>query len=158
MELTFDDLIPPITDLGEGDCLETWRWLVGPGARPLLLTALGDLFIQHADGSVWFLDTLAGELEPAGRDRNDWKVALQDPNNIDQWFAPDFVAELRSKGMVLAPGQCYQPIVPPIVGGSIDASNYECNDWRVHLFPMGQIHEQVKGLPPGTRITGFKVE
>jgi hypothetical protein len=158
MEIDFGDLLAPVTDLGERDPLEPWRWLVGPGARPLLLTALGDMFVEQADGTVQFIDTYEGNLKPGGADRAQWKLALQDEQNLEAWFAPELVAELRAKGLVLAPGQSYSPVHPPILGGSMEPDNFECVSWRVHFMPMGQIHEQVKDLPPGTPIKGIKVE
>jgi hypothetical protein len=39
----------------------------------------------------------------------------------------------------------------------MEPDNFECTSWRVHLMPLGQIHEQVKDLPPGTPITGIDI-
>ena len=158
MALEFDELLAPVTDLGEHDLLASWRWLVGPDAKPLLLTALGDLFVEQGTGEVFFLDTYEGSLKHVSNSRDDWKRALQEPHNLHAWFAPDLVAALRGRGLKLTEGQTYSPIQAPVLGGSMDADNFECVPWRVHFIPMGQIHEQVKDLPPGTPIAGIDLK
>lgn len=156
MSVEFDDLLAPVTDLRDGDPLGSWRWLVGP-AQPLLLTALGDMFVELPGGAVGFLDTYEGTLKPAGADRARWKVALRDVDNLNAWLSPGLVCDLRARGLKLAPGQSYSPVHPPVLGGSMEPENFECVSWRVHFIPMGQIHRQVKDLPPGTPIAGFDV-
>ena len=157
MGIEFEELVAPVTDLRDGDPLDSWPWLVGPRAQPLLLTALGDMFIEQPGGAVDFLDTYEGTLKPAGVDRSAWRLAFRDVDSLNAWFAPDLVAELRGRGLTLAPGQSYSPAHPPVLGGSMEPENFERVSWRVHFILMGHIHEQVKDLPPGTPITGFDV-
>ena len=157
-ELIFEDLLAPIDDLGEGDALESWRWLVGPGSRPLLMTALGDVFVLMASGEVCFIDTYEGTLKPAGTSYDDWKQRLKDQQNIIAWFSPGLVEAMRERGVFLSHGQCYSPIVPPVVGGDMLPENMEASLWRVHFYPSGQIHEQILKLPEGTPIEGFKIK
>lgn len=153
----WSDLVAPVRDLGIGDALDGWRWLTGDQATPVLLTALGDLFVQTPTGEVSFLDSYDGQLVLVAGTREAWKSALQQDENLHVWFMPALVTALRDGGLLLAEGQCYSPIHPPVLGGSMTAANFEPTSWRVHLGIMGQIHEQVKGLPPGTPITGVKL-
>ena len=156
--LEFEELLAPVTDIGDSDILASWRWLVGPDAQPLLLTAFGDLFVEQPTGEVLFLDTYEGSLKPAGESRDAWKRALEGPENIDAWFTPGLLAALQDKGLRLQPGQTYSPIQAPVLGGSMEPDNFECVPWRVHFILMGQLHEQVKDLPAGTPIAGVDIE
>ena len=89
-QLEFADLLAPIEALGTGDVLECWRWLAPPGAHPLLLTALGDLFVSDATGTIWFIDSHEGSLSPVAPDRPSFQQALRDPSLLDRWFAPNW--------------------------------------------------------------------
>jgi hypothetical protein len=157
--MTFADLIAPVRDLRAGhDALEFWRWMVGTSAQPLLLTALGDVFIEEPSGAVAFLDTYEGHVQVVAPTRADWKQALQDSEKIETWFLPGLVGALRQGGLLLADGQCYSPKLPPVVGGTMDPDNFDVTDWRVHLAIGGQVCEQSSKLPPGTPITRFTTE
>ena len=158
MDLAFSDLVAPITDLADADALQCWRWLAGAEAKPLLLTSLGDLFVTLREGSVAFLDTYEGTLRTVSADRASWKLALQDEENLHAWFTPGLVRALRERGLSLSAGQCYSPIHPPVLGGTMEPDNFEMTHWLVHLGIMGQLHEQTKDLPPGTPITGVKAK
>jgi hypothetical protein len=54
--------------------------------------------------------------------------------------------------------QCIGHKVPMILGGANDAANLEVLSLLVWVSMCGQIYEQVKNLPPGTKITGFQVK
>jgi len=44
--------------------LADWRWLTGPDLQLWLVTTAGDAFLRNlADGSIHFLDTVAGKVE-----------------------------------------------------------------------------------------------
>ncbi len=158
MQLTFEDLLAPVEDLGEGDALQSWRWLADEDAQPLLLTALGDLFLIKSDGKVYFLDSYEGSLKPAGLSYEGWKQELSKEHNIDSWFLPNLIAELKRSGLNLSQGQCYSPKIPPVLGGEVEPKNMEVCSWKVHFHIQGQIHEQVKDLPPGTPINGVNIK
>jgi hypothetical protein len=157
--LEFEALTAPITDLqdGIGEALAEWPWLVPAGAQPVLLTALGDLFIQLPDGSIHFLDTSSGTLAPVAPSYQAWKQSLE-AKALSFWFRPAFVAELLEVHGALAAGQVFSPVIPPVLGGEQSVANYTPSHWLAHFHVCGQIHRQVKDLPSGTRITKIKVE
>ena len=47
--------------------------------------------------------------------------------------------------------------VPPVLGGELAPANLELADFVVAVNLAGQIHEQVRSLPPGTPITGITI-
>jgi Domain of unknown function (DUF1851) len=71
---------------------------------------------------------------------------------------PPLVAALKLGGIKLGPGQCYSYKIPPVLGGKIEASNFDATDLLVHLSILGQIHHQVKDLPSGTSIKDIKIK
>ena len=63
----------------------------------------------------------------------------------------------RHRGLVPGPGQVLAWTVPPVLGAPTAIENLQIMDFEVYLSIQGQIHRQVKELPPGTKITGFSV-
>lgn len=157
MPLEFKDLFAPVTDLGQGDALEAWRWLAGPGPKPMAMTALGDVFVRNDANEVHFLDTYEGKLKLSARTYDAWKKAITNETNIQNWFGPGLVADLRAAGKVLAAGQCYSPTVPLILGGQMVPENLEPTDWSVHLQILGQVYRKARDLPPGTPIGKIEI-
>jgi hypothetical protein len=157
--MNFRDLLPPVTDLNAdfSTAISAWRWLLKGEVAPLLLTALGDLFLE-IQGEVFFLNTAAGDMTRVGSSRNEWKQRLQDETCIASWFRPDIVAELREGLGTLKPGEVYSPIVPAVLGGGITKENFTASQWRMHLHFLGQVHEQVHDLPAGTRIDKVTID
>jgi hypothetical protein len=124
IETAAKDLFAPIADLRAGDALEDWRWLIGKGCDALLLTAMGDVFVHRPARlfrreAVYFLDTMIGAYKRVASSHAELRELLQSEDHADRWLLPSLVEELRSRGVVLQPGQCYSPKHPPILGGSL---------------------------------------
>jgi Domain of unknown function (DUF1851) len=122
------------------------------------MTALGDVFVRLNDGRIMFLDTESGELTFVAQTEEEWRNLLQRPDNVEHWFRPTFVTQLKEYHKPLGPLYVYSPTVPIILSGKLTVDNYTPSRWDVHLHVMGQIHKQVKDLPSGTRITKVHVE
>jgi hypothetical protein len=152
-----------ISDLGIGDGLEDWRWLVGKKAQVRLLTAMGDLFIVKPAGwfgkeDVCLLDTCSGQQRSVSSDWDSFKRRMAAPDaEVSDWLKFGLLCDLYATGSMLSEGECFAPKIPPILGGKIEPSNFAPTKWRVHVTISGQIYRQVKDLPPGTRITRITV-
>jgi hypothetical protein len=116
---------------------------------------MGDAFVEKADGEVIFLDTLQGALKQAATNQNAFFKLLKAGALDPTWFNPDLVALLETRSEHLAPGQCYTYKLPPCVGGAFESANVEAIGVMVHFCIMGQLHEQIRHLPPGTKISHF---
>ena len=68
-----------------------------------------------------------------------------------------FVERAIREGTVLKQEECFDWKLPPIVGGSVDYSNVEKRSFLVALHLRGQLHEQTRQLPEGTKISKFVV-
>ena len=160
----FPEALAPVHDLGTGAPLASWRWLVGSTARPRLLTAMGDLFLVKPTGllrrqSVFLLDTSAGSFEHVASSWDAFRELIAAPSeDVADWFKLSLVVALRDAGIVLSMGQCYSAIHPLALGGSIGIDNFEQCSWQLHVGLMGQIHQQLRNVPAGTRVTGISVK
>src|SRR5687768_8520143 len=101
MEL--QDLLAPVAGEFDADeALATWRWLVSENVRPLVVTAFGDLFLLKDDGSILFLDTIFGTCTRIAESVEEWEEQVRRPENLDKWFMPTFIDELRESGKYLS--------------------------------------------------------
>ena len=151
--MEFEELLAPLAGVFDiEDALADWRWLVSGTFRPLVVTALGDLFMIGEDGSVHFLDTIAGTCAPVATSVEEWERKLGDDAQFDQWFMPGFVKELREQNP-LCQGECYSPRHPPVLGGKFTIENWPPANWNVHFSHEGRVHYAIKDLPDGTAIT-----
>jgi hypothetical protein len=151
-----DDAIRRLTiDLGGADAdrlLRHWRWLVGPGLRPVFATLLGDLFLASSDGQVWWLDVGVAELTAVAADAEEFARQMDDPEQVDLWFGPRLVEALRAEGRRLTDGECYSYEQLPILGGEFEPANFRPRDLQTHLDVWGPIQEKIKDLPDGSTI------
>lgn len=136
--------------------LDSWQWLPLPGKQVILVTAFADVFLSTDDG-VWFLDTLEGNLQRLFNDREELKQALSTPEGQDKYLLSPFVDRAVRDGLSLNDSQCYDFKIHPVIGGKIAYENMERRDFIVALNLRGQIHEQVRHLKPGTKISSFKM-
>ena len=155
--LTTSDLFAPVADLAQGDGLEDWRWLVGRAARPLLLTAMGDVFLIKPGGilrrqSVYLLETGTGRCERVAASYEELRELFSTSDSSTAWLLPELVASLRACGQALGEGECYSPRRLPALGGTFEAANFAAVNWRVHLAITGQIHDSLKDVPDGTQV------
>jgi Domain of unknown function (DUF1851) len=132
MALTLNELTVNFGHLKRELLLEDWRWLLGPTKQPILLTAIGDAFLQDmGDGSILLLDVAAGELLRVADDLAAFDALLADREFVVNYFAVEMVADLRNAGVTLGPGQIYSFRQPPVLGGEYTLENVEPTDIEV---------------------------
>jgi hypothetical protein len=137
------------------EALESWQWLDLRDKAPLFTSLFGDVFFEAADG-CWYLDSLGGKLTRPWATRLELDRTLATDDGRDQYLLADVAAEAQRRGIVLGPAQVYDFTTPPVLGGAIDAGNVTANDFVVALHVAGQIHDQVRNIPPGTRIASIE--
>jgi hypothetical protein len=136
---------------------EAWDWLVPSADRALLITAIGDVFLQGPNGDFKFLDTQYGRLYDIGPLPSDWRKALANHKDREMWFRPAFVSRLRNAHGPLKPEMVYSGTLPLSLSGKETTENFTPRLAKMHLWNGGQIQGQVKDLPPGTRITKITI-
>ncbi|TWE12808.1 hypothetical protein [Rudaeicoccus suwonensis] len=134
--------------------LEDWRWLIdGRDLQPIAASMFGDVFMQGEDG-VWFLDCIEGTLTVRWPTAGVLQAELNTPEGQDQYLLGGIVLAAEQRGIHPGPAQVLTFRVPPALSGPISADNVDTMDYVVSSSIDGQLHRQLKDLPPGTQISG----
>jgi hypothetical protein len=156
------DVNPYLADMTGIDTdalLEDWQWLLGGRSYAVFrATAMGDLILKDPARGFHLLDMIDGNVRPLADTEEELWAMLADRHTRKTVLATFVVRGLREAGVTLGPGQCYSPDHPPVLGGELSNDNLRPCDLRVHASIMGQIHRQVRDLPPGTRISEVRFE
>lgn len=138
--------------------LEEWLWLPGlDDLAPLAFSAFGDAFLYTAEG-VWFLDTIEGTLTREWNNPAELQDALNTIEGEDRFLLGGLVHAASEAGIEPSESEVLSFKVPPILGGQFEADNVAACDFEVALSIAGQLHRQLKDVPPGTTISGFSLD
>jgi len=137
--------------------LESWRWIGLDGTAPVAATAFGDVILQRGEAFL-FLDTIEGDLLQAWPSREALEQSLATEEGQDRYLLAGLAQSAEHEGLVCGPGQVYGFRHPPVLGGPIELDNVEVVDFVVAVDVAGQVHEQVRDLPPGTPISGVTLD
>ena len=139
--------------------LESWDWLEGlAGMAPALTNAFGDVFLQAEDGSFWFLDTVGVRLDRVWSDAASLRADINTPAAQDEYLMVGLAQDAVGAGLLPGDDQVLSFKVPPVLGGELSTENLEVSDFVVSVNLAGQIHRQVRSLPPGAPITGITID
>jgi hypothetical protein len=152
MDFYLDDLTIKTTGIKVDSLLETWKWLVDDFAEVLVISKLGDVFFTNREGQVYWLATDTFTLTQIAADKVDFNSLLNDAENVDNWFLPELLQQLGQAEIFLNNNQVYGYKKMPVMGGEYSVDNIEPIDIEVHFQLTGQIGEQIKDLPDGTKI------
>ena len=160
MRLTWNDLTVNFDDYSADNLLSDWSWMFPNPMHLFLISAIGDMFLQsyHDDAGIYWLDVGQGDLTYIADSMADFKVAMAEQENLNEWFIPQLIGDLKLSGLHLEKGQCYSYKVPPFLNGSIEVSNFAPCPLSVHFSLFGQLYKQVKDLPNETRITKISIK
>lgn len=127
------------------------------GKVPRLTSMFGDVFLEGADG-FWFLDTIEGTLTRRWPTAAALQADVNSAEAREQLLMPDLVSAAADAGLVPGEHEVLTFKIPPVLGGEITVSNLEALDYLVAMHISGEIHRQVKDLPPGTQISGITID
>ena len=138
--------------------LRDWEWIPAlVGKTPMVTSAFGDVFL-NADDGVWFLDTVEGILSREWDNPRSLQDELNTVDGQDRFLMTGLAQAAFSQGLAPQDGQVLSFKIAPVLGGAFEPANIEVSDLAVALCITGQIHRQLKDLPPGTPIRGFTVD
>jgi hypothetical protein len=155
---TWEQLLIRNTEIDCQRLLSYWLWLLQKDFHPIVMTAFGDWFLLDQDGSIHFLDLVAGKLSKAAGSGDEFKRVMGRPEKLDEWFMAELVESLLDAGMALGKDQCYGYKIPPVLGGKLEIANIEPTDIAVHQGLLSQIHQQTRNLPEGTKISKVLID
>lgn len=152
MKITWEDLQIDFSNINSENLLESWNWLIGNDKEPILISSIGDVFLQDKTGICYWLNVGEGIIEKIAESPSEFKSKLKDKEIVEEWFLVELVAEIKKTGMELIKNNLYGYKTIPILGGEYKPENFELTDIEVHFELSGIIHQQIKDLPDGTKI------
>ena len=158
VRITLSELTVNVEHLDQQRLLDDWRWLIGPSKRLILVSAIGDAFLQDDnDGTIQLLDTAAGSCRLVAHDPDELRSLLGDSAWVTDHLAALVVADFLQNDLRLQKGQIYSWKRPPALGGEYELANAGITDIEVHFSVTGQIHQQIQSLPTGTPIAEIRL-
>jgi hypothetical protein len=137
--------------------LASWHW-IGIGARePLFTSPFGDVFFRAGDG-YWWLDTLEATLTRPWDTGDEMLADLNTLAGQDRYLLAGLAAGAARRGLVPGPDEVYDFRIPPVLGGPVEVDNIGVLDFVVCVNIAGQIHDQIRGLPPGATVSGITID
>jgi hypothetical protein len=152
MKPSLHNLVKEIDFIDIADITSSWQWLLGSMHAVVTISCLGDMFLLGDDNAVYWLQTDSGEMSKITENFEEYKEFLNDSEKTDEWFLSPLVEKLLDAGKTLKPNQVYSYKISPVLGGEYTVENIEPVSMSVHFSFSGQICEQIKDLPDGTRV------
>ena len=150
--MNLDDLTVKFSTDSADRLTEDWTWLIGIDKTPIIVSAIGDMFLKDPNGKIYWLDVGQGKFEIVADQHQDFEEKLKNIEQVNEWFMIDLTTALRLSGKGLKDGQLYSYKKLPVIGGDYTVDNFEPTDIEVHFCFAGQIQKQIKDLPDGTKI------
>jgi hypothetical protein len=157
MPITMDDLTISPQGVDCDNLLSDWTWAAPEPLRAVLITALGDVFAQGPSKAVYFVDVVGGSISRVAEDGATFQSHLRDQQFVTDHLFPGRIVELRQAGCALAAAEVYSHKRPLVLGGADELDNIEPADVSVHVSLHGQIHNQVRHLPAGTKLSEIDI-
>ncbi|GAB5523140.1 MAG: hypothetical protein Roseis2KO_10120 [Roseivirga sp.] len=152
MKITWKELTINFNHLDRLGLIESWAWLVGDDKLPILISSIGDMFLEDQKGRVYWLNVGEGTLKLIANNQEKFTIKLNDDDIANELFMFQLVTNILNSGLRLEPGKLFVYKQLPVIGGAYNAENFELTDIEVHFHLAGQIHEKIKDLPDGTKI------
>lgn len=148
----------PVDKLFASELLADWMWLVNRPCTVIAMNNFADIFLRDSKDGIRLLVVSSGSLTKLADSQAEFQDLALAKDNQRAWFSLDLLTELERAGMSLAPSQCFSFKRPLALGGACDVSNIGVAPISVYVSLMGQLHRQLRDLPPGTRIAGFEID
>jgi hypothetical protein len=144
--MTLDDLTVNISHLKKERLLSDWQWLLPPSLSPILITAVGNAFMQDKfSGTISLLDVGSADILSIAGSMTQFSALIQQRQFVLSFFNVSLF------------GMLYGFKKLPALGGNHEPSNFQPTDIEVHFSLCGQLQGKIKNLPPGTPIGAVSI-
>jgi len=153
------DLNDYLLDVGDAQWAELmadWSFVVPEDFTVWFANRFGNVFMVYPDGSVHLLIIDDGTLLCLAEGREQFALAIDRGNNASEWLMMPLIDACVAAGLTLTPGRCYGFKQLPVLGGTFETDNIEVIDVAVYFSLAAQINEQIRDMPPGTKVR-FKI-
>ena len=152
MTIDYKQFIKDITKIDVNDICSDWQWLLDNQYSPIIVSLSGDMFLADKNAVIIWLDTGNGQLKRIADSSEQFKLLLEDLDNIDEWLMASTVLDLIEAGISLKENQVYSYKTMPILSGDYSTENFDTTDISIHFSMTGQICKQVINMAERTRI------
>lgn len=156
--MNFDSYLIDHTDVDWASVLSTWHWYLPSELTIWIMNQFGDLFVLLDDEAIHMFDVGGGTLKRVANSQDEFCDLLNRGDNANQWLMIPLVDKLVASGKLLKPGYCYGYMQSPVLGGDYTDENTIVIPIAEQYGVNGSIHEQVKNLPDGSKVTLWVTE
>ncbi|MDJ1501996.1 hypothetical protein [Xanthocytophaga agilis] len=153
MQLSWNDLTIDISAIDTSVLFHNWQWLIGKDKHVMMITSLGDAFLQDTKGYIFWLDVAQRQMHLIADSYDTFQLHLQKAVHIDEWFSPEFIFELKQQGLHLAPQQIYTHQNPLMISNTTQTTIKPANV-MLYFQAMGLISQQLKNITTGIEVNG----
>ncbi len=147
------DLIIDIDGIDTDDLCDSWQWCLAEMNKVFIISKMGDMFLIGKGEQIYWLQVdSGGVLSKIADSLVEFEELLSIYDNIDNWFLPGLVDQLLKSKIDLKGNEVYNYKKLPVLGGEYKIENIEPTDISIHFWLTGQICEQIKNLPDGTKV------
>jgi hypothetical protein len=157
MTIDFRQFIKALSKIDLDDICSDWQWLLNNQYSPIMVSCSGDVFLADSKGAISWLDTGIGQLKKVADSTEQFFIALEDIDNIDNWLLASTVLDLIESGLILKENEVYSYKLMPIMNGDYSLTNFDATDISVHFSMTGQICRQLQNVPNGTKINKVSI-
>ena len=158
MEINWAELKIDLSKINLKNLLESWEWLIGNDKKIILISTIGDAFLEDSNGICYWLNVGEGIFEKVAENITEFETKLTNNEIVEDWFLVELVEELKKSGIKLTENNIYSYKTFPILGGEYLPENFEITDIEVHFEISGQIYKQVKDLRVRTKINKVEIK
>ena len=131
---------------------ESWGWV---GLDPIEVVGendFGNLIIKDKSGRYWRLCPEELSCEVVAHNREELDALSHNQEFLHDWYMRNLVTEAKEKLGPLAEGRKYCLKIPGILGGEYGGSNLATVPLVELVRFSGDVANQIKDLPSGTKI------
>ena len=156
--MTLDDLTVSFQHLRRETVLSDWTWLLGESSLPVLITAVGNAFVQDlSSGELKLLDVGSADLVPVAESMTEFEGLLAQREFVGKFFDVQLVGDLLRSGQTLVAGELFGFKRLPTLGGDYVVDNFEPTNIEVHFSVSGQLQAKVSRLEPGAVVRSVTI-
>jgi len=105
MPITVNDLTIRPSGIDMDTLLSEWTCAMPEPLRPVLLTAMGDMFAQGESGAVYFVDMVEGNIRVVADDGDSFQSLMRNSQFVSDHMFPSRIVQFRKAGMSLETAQ-----------------------------------------------------
>ena len=114
-----------------------WSWIFEDDISIVMMSRLGDFFLEDDNGIIYWLNTGTGELDRIAARDAEFQQLLQTAS-FDDWFLTDLVDECHAAGLVPGDGEVLSyKILPIFEEGEYTVENMHVISAEAHLEYSG---------------------